>query len=63
LFGKQDFFVTSESARYSASVDDKTTLLLSFDVVAIGAPHRKIVYPYTLNLPYLSSARLASDIP
>ena len=47
-------FTTSDTATYSASVVDKTTLFILFLFHAIGTPQKNTIYPYTLILVSLS---------
>ena len=51
---------TSESAIYSASVVDSTTLFIPLLLQAIGNPQKYITYPYTLILVSLSLAKSLS---
>ena len=57
---KFNSFTTSESAIYSASVVDNTTLFISLLLQAIGIPQKYIIYPYTLILVSLSLAKSLS---
>ena len=53
-------FTTSDSAMYSASVVDRTTLFIPLLLHAIGIPQKYMIYPKTLILVSLSLAKSLS---
>ena len=56
-------FTTSDSAMYSASVADNTTLLIPLLLQAIGIPQKYMMYPKTLILVSLSLAKSHYSVP